>query len=58
MAVELVGGAVLPHVVIVAVLAYLLTGPRSIYPAQRLRRHKAGAPLPAPTALRDLDPPP
>jgi H+/Cl- antiporter ClcA len=35
MAVELLGAAVLPHVVIVAVLAYVLSGHRSIYGAQR-----------------------
>lgn len=36
MAVELLGAAVFPHVFIVCVLAYLLSGHRSIYPAQRL----------------------
>jgi H+/Cl- antiporter ClcA len=36
MAVELLGGAALPHVVIVCVVAYLLTGHRGIYSAQRL----------------------
>jgi H+/Cl- antiporter ClcA len=36
MAVELLGAQVLPHVVLVCVLATLLTGPRGIYPAQRL----------------------
>ncbi len=56
MAIELLGAAALPHVVIVCVLAYLLTGHRSIYPAQRLIRGKAGARLTAPTALRDLPP--
>lgn len=35
MAVELLGAAVLPHVVIVCAFAYLLTGQRGIYPAQR-----------------------
>ncbi len=35
MAVELLGADVLPHVVIVCVLAYALTGRRSIYAAQR-----------------------
>jgi H+/Cl- antiporter ClcA len=34
MAAELLGAAVLPHVAIVAVVASLLTGRRSIYPAQ------------------------
>lgn len=42
MAVELCGGAVFPHVVIVCVLAYLLTGRRSIYPAQRVGVGKTG----------------
>lgn len=42
MAVELVGGGALPHVGIVCVLAYLMTGHRSIYPAQRLVGGKAG----------------
>lgn len=54
MAVELLGGAVFPHVVIVCVLAYLLTGHRSIYPAQRLLHAKAGTSPRTPTALRDL----
>ncbi|HYQ17499.1 MAG TPA: chloride channel protein [Polyangiaceae bacterium] len=39
MAAELLGAAIFPHVAIVCVLAYLLTGNRSIYPAQR--RHDA-----------------
>lgn len=42
MAVELLGAHVLPHVVIVCVLAYLLTGRRSIYPAQRNLDGKLG----------------
>ncbi len=33
---ELMGAAVLPHVAIVAVVASLLCGQKSIYPAQRL----------------------
>lgn len=41
MAVELLGIGVLPHVVLVSVLAYLMTGKRSIYSAQRLLRGKA-----------------
>ncbi len=40
MAVELLGAAALPHVAIVCVVAYWLTGQRSIYAAQ-LRRAKA-----------------
>lgn len=54
MAVELLGAAVLPHVVLVSVLAYLLSGHRSIYPAQRLVRRKWGERLARATPLRDL----
>ncbi len=54
MAMELLGAHAFPHVVIVCVLAYLLTGHRSIYPAQRLVRAKSGAAMASPTALRDL----
>jgi H+/Cl- antiporter ClcA len=43
MAVELCGAAVLPHVVIVAVVAYLVSGHRGIYPAQRIHRDKLDA---------------
>ena len=39
MAVELFGAAVLPHVLIVCVVAYVLSGHASIYPAQRLFRN-------------------
>jgi H+/Cl- antiporter ClcA len=42
MAVELLGAHVLPHAVIVSVLAYLLSGHRSIYPSQRIDRLKHG----------------
>lgn len=45
MAVELLGGHVFPHVVVVSVVAYLLTGHRGIYPAQRIARLKHGGPL-------------
>jgi H+/Cl- antiporter ClcA len=45
MAVEMVGAAALPHVAIVMFVAYLLTGHRGIYPAQRLGRFKDGGPL-------------
>jgi H+/Cl- antiporter ClcA len=55
MAMELLGAPVFPHVAIVCVLAYLLSGHRSIYPAQRLLRGKAGADLPSVKALRELD---
>lgn len=44
-AVELVGASVFPHAVVVCVIAYLLTGHRSIYPAQRMKRGKDGSPL-------------
>lgn len=54
MAMELLGANVFPHVVIVCVLAYLLTGHRSIYPAQRLLHGKGGDRLAGPVALRDL----
>jgi H+/Cl- antiporter ClcA len=45
MAVELIGGAAFPHVLIVAAIAYILTGHRGIYPAQRLLRRKHGGGL-------------
>jgi H+/Cl- antiporter ClcA len=54
MAVELLGAAVFPHVLVVCVVAYLLTGHRSIYPAQRLVGGKGGTPLDKPTTLREL----
>ena len=54
MTMELLGAPVFPHVVIVCVLAYLLAGHRSIYPAQRLLHGKTGARLMHATALRDL----
>ncbi len=54
MAVELLGGGAFPHVTLVCVVAYVLTGHRSIYPAQRLLTGKAGGELARPTALRDL----
>ena len=58
MAVELLGVGVLPHVVIVCVVAYLLTGHRSIYPAQRLTSSKTGISLfDRPVPLRDMEPP-
>jgi H+/Cl- antiporter ClcA len=42
MAVELMGAHLMPHVVIVCVVAYLITGHRGIYPSQRLTRFKTG----------------
>lgn len=54
MAIELVGAGALPHVLIVTVIAYILTGHRGIYPAQRLLRRKhGGSLLTRPVALRD-----
>jgi H+/Cl- antiporter ClcA len=54
MAIELVGAGALPHVLIVTVIAYILTGHRGIYPAQRLLRRKhGGSLLKRPVALRD-----
>lgn len=45
MAVELLGAQVLPHVMIVCVVAYVLVGRRSIYPAQRGLGDKLGPPM-------------
>lgn len=53
MAVELLGVAAFPHVMIVAVIAYILTGHRGIYPAQRIHLRKHGGLLRSPVALRD-----
>lgn len=53
MAVELLGRDILPHVVIVCVIAYYLVGHRSIYPSQRATKDKSGALLNAATSLRD-----
>lgn len=58
MAMELLGAAVFPHAMLVCVVAYLLTGHRSIYPAQRLVRGKGGRRLKRVIALRDLGKPP
>lgn len=54
MAVELLGIGVLPHVLIVCVAAFLLTGHRSIYPAQRLGRAKWGPGGPPLRRLQEL----
>ena len=58
MAMELLGAPVFPHVVIVCVVAYILTGHRSIYPAQRLLTGKGGGRRSRAVALRDLTVPP
>jgi H+/Cl- antiporter ClcA len=57
MAVELFGGAVLPHAIIVCVLGYLLTGHRSIYSAQRLVLSKVGDRFRHTTSLKDVSAP-
>lgn len=58
MAVELLGANAFPHVFIVCVLAYLMSGHRSIYPAQRIFRGKGGRLLDRILPLRDLRTPP
>lgn len=55
MAVELLGANILPHVVIVCVFAYLMSGHRSIYPSQRVTRGKGGGGPGRPVRLRELD---
>lgn len=54
MAIELVGIGVFPHVLLVCGLAYLMSGHRSIYAAQRLTRTKWGRRLSAPTRIGDV----
>jgi H+/Cl- antiporter ClcA len=54
MAVELLGKAAFPHVAIVCGFSYMLSGPRSIYQAQRIALGKHGAALDKPLPLRDL----
>jgi len=59
MAVELLGASALPHVLLVCVIAYIITGHRSIYPSQRVVRIKSGALTTHTVALRELaDEPP
>ena len=56
MAVEIMGANALPHALIVAVVAYLFTGHRGIYPSQRIARLKDGGPLlDRVVSLRELD---
>jgi H+/Cl- antiporter ClcA len=57
MAVELLGPGVLPHVALVVVVAYLLTGKRSIYTGQKWGKLKHG-PDPMAVALVELAPAP
>ena len=54
MAVELLGANLFPHVVIVSVLTYLMSGERSIYSAQRMLQRKHGHAFERLTALREL----
>jgi len=54
MAMELMGAAIFPHVVIVCVFAYLLSGHRGIYASQRVLLSKSGSRLSEPTSLRDF----
>lgn len=54
MSMELLGAPMFPHVVIVCVLAYLLSGHRSIYPSQRVIHSKSGTRLKEPTSLRNM----
>jgi H+/Cl- antiporter ClcA len=51
MAVELLGPHVLPHVALVTVLAYMLSGQRSIYTGQRWHRFKHASEPEAPPLL-------
>jgi len=44
MALELLGAGAFPHVVVVCVIAWVVSGRRSIYPAQLRRRGRADAP--------------
>jgi H+/Cl- antiporter ClcA len=53
MAVELLGATVFPHAAIVCVLAFVLTGHRSIYPSQRLLRGKVGEARGTPRRIGD-----
>ncbi|MBX7193617.1 MAG: chloride channel protein [Sandaracinaceae bacterium] len=55
MAIELVGAEAFPHVVLVSVLAYVLTGHRSIYPSQRVFARKLGARLERPVKIGEVD---
>lgn len=54
MAVEIMGASVVPHVVVVSVVAYLMSGHRGIYPAQRIAFRKSGHEIEAAVPLRDL----
>jgi H+/Cl- antiporter ClcA len=53
MVVELCGTSVAPHVLIVTIVAFVLSGHRGIYPSQRLHFTKRGKRLERPVPLRD-----
>jgi H+/Cl- antiporter ClcA len=53
MAVELCGLTAMPHVLIVTLIAFVLSGHRGIYPSQRIHLTKRGRRLERPIALRD-----
>ena len=55
MVVELVGATAIPYVLMVSVIAFLVSGERGIYGAQRFAATKGGKVLAPPVALRDLD---
>ena len=54
MAAELLGITILPHALIVTLIAFLLSGHRGIYPSQRVHRDKRGRLVDRPTSLRDF----
>jgi H+/Cl- antiporter ClcA len=56
MAVELLGANVFPHVVVVTVVAYIASGHRSIYPAQRVGRAKLASKHHDEVPLREWSP--
>jgi H+/Cl- antiporter ClcA len=56
MAMELFGAPMFPHVAMVCVIAYVLSGHRSIYPSQRVIHSKSGTRLKNSISLRDLYP--
>jgi H+/Cl- antiporter ClcA len=54
MAAELLGISILPHALLVTIIAFLLSGHRGIYPSQRIHRNKRGQLVGRPTTVRDL----
>ena len=53
MAAELLGISILPHALIVTIIAFLLSGHRGIYPSQRVHRNKRGRLLERPMTVRE-----